>query len=442
MRLPELGLINWDGYHCYEPKEMVPKREIVITGIGIVSPIGIGTEAFWSALCSCRSGVRRIAQLAGADLPIFFGAQVADFDPKRYVRPRKSLKVMSRDIQLAFAAADLARNQAQLGEKPVAPERLGIVFGSEMIPCEASELIDVYRGCTVDGRFDFSRWGEAAMAEMFPLWMLKYLPNMPACHIGIAQDARGPNNSLTLGEVSTLSAVAEAIRGSERGHADAMIAGGAGSRVHASMWGRSEVYDVSSRSDDPAAAARPFDAKRDGTVSGEGAGAFVLETRGHAEARGAKPLARVLAYCGNFEPNRNGQTLQGKAIRQSIIGALRGANLEPSDIGHINAHGNSTMLGDRIEAAAIAELLGDVPVTAPKSYFGNHGAGTGAGEVAASLLALQHGIVPPTLNYEYPDPQCPVNVVRDQPMENSKRTALVLSHSRFGQAMAVVLGVT
>ena len=123
---------------------------------------------------------------------------MADFDPKQYVRPRKSLKVMSRDIQLAFAAADLACVDAGLRDHPIAPERLGVVFGAALIPGELDELIGTYRNCMIDGKFDFRRWGPAAMAELFPLWMLKYLPNMPACHIGIGQDARGPNNSITI----------------------------------------------------------------------------------------------------------------------------------------------------------------------------------------------------------------------------------------------------
>ena len=147
------------------------------------------------------------------------------------------------------------------------------------------------------GEFDFDRWGTSAMSAMFPLWMLKYLPNMPACHIGIAQDARGPNNTITLGDVSTLSAMAEAVRVLQRGQADAIIAGGVNSRVHPVLWTRSQVVGCSQRADDPAAASRPFDATRDGVVVGEGAGSLVLETVQAAQARGAQSLARILGYC-------------------------------------------------------------------------------------------------------------------------------------------------
>ena len=418
---------------------MTPTREIVITGVGVVSPIGIGSEAFWRSLVEGRSGVRPVTQFDTASLPAPFGGEVADFDPKQRVRPRKSLKVMCRDIQLAFAAADLASADAGFGAQRPDPERLGVVFGAELMPCEPPELAGAYRKCMVDGAFDFGLWGKAAMAEMYPLWMLKYLPNMPACHIGIAQDARGPNSSLTLGEVSSLAALEEAIRVLQRGHADVMIAGGAGSRIHPTILVRSEVLQVSHRAADPAAASRPFDADRDGLVNGEGAGVFILETREHAEARAARIRARVLGFSGTFEPHGNGRPCEGTGISSAITLALRNAGLGPREVGHVNAHGMSTTDDDRIEARAIRRTLGDVPVTAPKSFFGYLGAGGGAVEMAASVLAFEHGLVPPTLNYDRPDPECPVNVISGRPLPVDKPTALVLNHAQTGQATAVVL---
>ena len=206
-------------------------QEIVITGLGIVSPIGIGKEPFWTSLREGRSGVRRLDFPVDASGQAPLGGIVADFDPKQYVRPRKSLKVMNRDIQLGFAAADLAGIDGGLGDKPVDPERLGVLFGAGMMPCELDELAAPYRGCSVEGRFDYQRWAPTAMAELFPLWMLKYLPNMPACHIAIAQDAHGPNNSITLGDVSSVSALIETARVLDRGQADAILVGGVGALV-------------------------------------------------------------------------------------------------------------------------------------------------------------------------------------------------------------------
>jgi len=338
---------------------------------------------------------------------------------------------------LGFAAADLACADAALPEKPAAPERLGVVFGAGIIPCDIEELAAPYRACMVDGKFDFSRWGQAAMSELFPLWMLKYLPNMPACHIGIAQNAYGPNNTITLGDVSSVSAFAEAARVLERGQADAMIAGGVGVRLHPASWMRSHDGDLSRRGDSPEAACRPFDADRDGLVNGEGAGAMLLETRERAQARGVPILGRVLGCASVFAP---GKKSLDEAVRRAILTAVADAGLQPDDIGFVAAHGLSTVEEDRLEAQAIRAALGDVPVTGAKSYFGHLGPAAGALEAVMCALALRAELIPPTLNYERPDPLCPVNVVSGKPAPLERPTALVLAHTPHGQAAAVVLG--
>jgi 3-oxoacyl-[acyl-carrier-protein] synthase II len=413
--------------------------EIVITGIGVVCPIGIGKQAMWDSLCQGRSGVRRFSLYECGDLAEPFGAEVADFDPKQYVRPRKSLKVMCRDTQLAFAAADLACADAALQPQSRDSERFGVLFGADLVTCELPELVPACACSIRDGQFQMSRWGQAVTTELYPLWMLKYLPNMPACHIGIAHDARGPNNTITLGEVSSLAAVSEAAHVIARGQADVMLAGGTSSRIHPAVWTRSNVFPFARCGADPTTASRPFDARREGWVNGEGSAAFVLESRSHAEARGAKVLARILGAASRFEPQRQGAPLEGRAIRQAILAALADARLSPAEIGHVNAHGLGTRHDDRIEAQAIRQTLGSVPVTAPKSFFGTSGAACGAVEMVVSLLAFQHGLVPHTLNYEVPDPECPVNVVHSQPQPISRPIALLLNHTPHGQAMAVVI---
>ena len=418
---------------------MPQTRQVVITGIGVISPIGIETEQFWASLAEGRGGVVPLEEIVGSGLPCPIGGRVPDFQPKKYVKPRKNIKVMSRDIQMGFVAADKAWSDASVEPDTVDPERLGVIFGADLIAVELTELVDAYRACMDGGAFDSSRWGEQAMTQMFPLWMLKYLPNMPACHIGICRDARGPNDSLLLKEVSSLSAIAEAVRVIQRGQADAMIAGGTSSRIHPTVWARHDYDEMTARIDDPAAACRPFDANRDGMVHGEGAAAFVLESRDHAEARGAKILARIAGFANTFEPRRNDQPVTGDGIRRAIRASLQDAGLEPSDIGHVNAEGRSTLLDDRIEAEAIRDTLGDVPVTAPKSFFGNLSGGTGAVEMAASLLGIERGLVPATLNYEHPDSQCPVNVVHGQPLAGTRPTALILNHCRAGRSVAMVL---
>jgi 3-oxoacyl-[acyl-carrier-protein] synthase II len=418
---------------------MAPSREIVITGLGVVSPIGLGREPFWQSLLAGRSGISTLTALDFGQVTPPIGGQVGEFDPKLYVTPRKSLKVMSREIQMGFTAARLALEDAALQAGGVDPDLFGVVFGADMIYCDPEELAPAVRSCIPNGKFDFNLWGQRAMGEMFPLWMLKFLPNMPACHIAIANDARGPNNSVLAGEASSLLAFAEAMRVIQRGLADVMIAGGTACRIHPmSLLCRDERL-MSSRRFDPTRAMRPFDAARDGVVYGEGAAAFVLETREHARARGRRPLARVVEYASAFEAPRRGESPRGTAIRTSIAQVLRKAGVDAREIDHVNANGQSDVLADRVESAAIRDLLGDVPVTAPKSFFGNLGAATGAVEMAASVLALVEGRIPVTLNYEHPDVDCPVRVVHGDSQASSKRFALVLSQSTTGQAAAVLL---
>jgi len=413
-------------------------RDIVITGVGVVSPIGIGVESFWTALAAGESGIRPINLFDASSLKVRFGGQIADFDPKLFVRPRKSLKVMSRDIQLGFAAADLAMADAALVAGGVEPDRFGVVFGGDMIYAGLEDLETAYRRSAVDDGFSFPHWAEAIHEEVHPLWLLKHLPNMTASHIAIAHDARGPNNSIVLGDVSSLLAVGEAASYIGRGWADVMLAGGTGCRLHpTALVARGDAL-LSHRADDCRRAARPFDRDRDGMVNGEGAAVIVLESRSHAERRGARIRGRMLASASRCEPAlRRG--LSGSSLTQAITAVCRAAGLAPADVGHVNAHGVGTIDMDRIEARAIHAALGDVPVTAPKAAIGHIGAGCGAVELAASILGLEHGLVPPTLNYERPDPDCPVNVVHGGPLAGRPSTAVAVNLCSTGQAAAVAI---
>ncbi len=412
--------------------------EIVITGVGTASPIGIGFDAFLASLESGVSGVRRLREFDTPEFPVRVGAEVVGFDPKRHVAARKNLKVMSRSIQLAFASAHLAVEQAGLAPGAVDPDRFGVVFGADMMQVEPQELADAFRTCVNEGRFDYAQWDERAMGEMFPLWMLKYLPNMPACHVAIAHDARATNNTIVLAEASSLLAIAEGMRVIQRGAADVMIVGGTGNRIHPMTWAfRDNLVLCSPRTDDPADVSRPFDARRDGMVYGEGAAALVLESRASAESRGARVFARLMGFANTFEACKPGKTFPGQAIRSAIRRVLEQSHLSPTDIGHVNAHGLSTQLHDQAEAQAIHDILGDVPVTAPKSYFGNLGAGGGAVELLSTIAAFETGRVPRTLNYEVPDAACPINVVRE-PIQ-AKKTAIVLNQTLMGQSVALAL---
>jgi 3-oxoacyl-[acyl-carrier-protein] synthase II len=362
-----------------------------------------------------------------------------DFDPKELIQPRKSIKIMCREIQLASAAAEMAWQDAGLPQATIDPERFGVIGAAGVMYCDLEELRIPFIEWLKQEDFDIHRWSRKAMGELYPLWMLKYLPNMPACHIGIRYDARGPNNTISLGDVSSLLAVAEAAEVIRRDLADVMIVGGTGSRLNVTdfLW-HGDARLACNGAGDPATVCRPFDAHRTGMVYGEGAAQIVLESRAHAMARGAQPIASVAGYATRCELSAEAQKPKGDAIRRAIDAALLGANVKPSDVGHVNAHGNSTVEDDAAEARAIHDTLGDVPVTAPKSFFGNLGPGGGMVELAISLLATPRGVVPPTLNYETPDPDCRVNVATDlQPTENS--SFVKLNHNSTGQAAVVVV---
>jgi len=417
----------------------MPSDEVVITGVGVVSPIGIGKDRVWEALCSGRSGVRSIGRLRDSGLPVEIGAAVDDFDPKALVRPRKSLKVMARDAQLGVAASVLACDDAGIAQGGVDPERLGVVLGADPIGSAIEDSEPTYRACMVDGRFDYARWGKEGMAATFPLNFLRVLPNMVASHVSIAHDARGPNNTIHQGEVSSLLALIEAARVIQRGMADVMISGGASSQTKPFDWVRHCVMGMLSPGrPDPATVMRPFDADRDGQVLGEGAAAYVLERRSHAEARGARVLARIRGWASNYRP-RNSPAPRESSIGRALAAAVQNAAIEPRDVGHVNAHGISMPEPDRIEARAIRHCLGEVPTTAPKSYFGNLGAAGGAVEMVASVMALADGRIPATLNYRQPDPDCPIRVVHGDPLPSPMPTALLLNWTAIGQAVAVVL---
>jgi len=419
------------------------KREVVLTGLGVLTPIGIDKNTFWNALLNGESGVGFL-HIDTADESLRpMGSEVPDFHAKDYVKPRKNIKIMSRDIQLAFVSACLACQDAGLvtegNDRNVDPDRFGVIFGSDLIGAEVDMLLSTFRAGIADGRYDFSKWGTDAMREIFPLWMLKFLPNMPACQISIGLDARGPSNSITLCRGSSLAAIIEAVRIIERGDADVMIGGGCGNRVNQDFQTRVKSYFTAPRRDNPATVPRPFDADRCGSVLGEGSGAFVLESREFAEARNATIYAVVKGFAQTNEPTRHETRSTGSAIQRSIRLALQHAEMKPSDIGLVNPDGLGSDHEDRIEAEAIRATLGDVPVSATKGNFGDLGSGTGAVELAAAVLAMQTGIIPPTKNHEKTAADCPVNVVHGKPVASELSAILKMNQTRMGRAFSIVL---
>lgn len=420
------------------------RPRVVITGLGVISPIGIGKDRFWQNLLEGRSGIDYLTALPNASLPCKLAAEVKDFDPLAYVYQKKFLKVMSRDIQLGVSAASLAVKDAGLRVGDVHPERLGVEFGAGHISFTPEELADAARDYLQPTQRDgYTRWGEDNMGKIAPLWLLRQLPNMPACHVAIEHDAQGPNNTITSAEASPLLALQEGMRVIARGQADAMIVGACSSNIHPVDITRLSLYESLSREDDAAQACRPFDRDRDGAVVGEGAAVFVLERYEHAVARGADIYCEVLAVGASCDGYGYDNGRGGTGIVRAVGAALRQAKMQPRDIGHVNAHGKSTLRDDFVEARAYHRIFGDevmqVPVTALKSYFGSFDAGAGAVELAGSIMALRNGVLPMTLNYQHPDPLCRLNVVHGEPQPLRNSTAVSVNRTAMGQSVAAVL---
>ena len=415
---------------------------MVITGVGVVSPIGIGKEAFWNNLIQGVSGIGPLRSISSGSLPTKLAAEIHDFDPLKYLYEKKFLKVMSRDIQLGVVAASLAMKDSGLKSGDVDPDRLGVEFGSGHIPFNPTELSDAARDFVADEHDPATRWGEDKMGKIAPLWLLRQLPNMPACHVAIEHDARGPNNTITSAESSALLALQEAMRVIARDQADVMVVGACGSNIHPIDLARISLFEDLSRQEDPSLACRPFDVNRDGTIVGEGSGVFVVERYEHAIARGAEIYCEVLAVGAGCDGRTDTGRPNGVGLVNAMQSALKRAHLSPADIGHINAHGKSTRREDLVEARAYHQALGDVasriPVTALKSYFGTFDAGSGAVELAGSVMALKHRHVPMTLHHQHPDPQCRLNVVRE-PLRDRNPVAMSVNRTRMGQSVAAVL---
>jgi 3-oxoacyl-[acyl-carrier-protein] synthase II len=429
-------------------------RRVVITGAGLISPLGNSKQALWEALCAGRSGVGPIRCLPAEALPFRcaaeaweFSGKIEDFgdltsELKRTIR--KGLKVMCREIQMGVATAQLAMQDAGLRLGIYDVDRTGAVYGSDYIMTDPQEFTEGVRHClTADGQFDFSRWAVDGLSQVTPLWLLKYLPNMPASHIAIYNDLRGPNNSVTLREASSNLAVAEAYCTIQRGNADIMLAGATGTRLHPLRTVHVALQEEIAKGDGaPETLSRPFDLNRQGMVLGEGAATIVLEELRTAEARGAKILGEVIGYGSSAVMSREGKGDTRLALENVMVQTLRKAGVSPADVGHIHAHGLSTRYDDMEEAAAVQAVFGTdgqkVPVTAAKSYMGNLGAAGGMVELIASLMALQHGTLFPILNFETPDPDCPIQAAQGDSVAPGN-CFLNLSVTPQGQASAVLI---
>ncbi|MCA8982846.1 MAG: beta-ketoacyl-[acyl-carrier-protein] synthase family protein [Planctomycetaceae bacterium] len=430
--------------------DVAPQR-IAITGLGVVSACGIGIANFEASLNQGRSGIGPIDLFPGEVPPGHIGGQCHDFNDesikKNYLKAqRKSIKVMCRDIQLGVAAAAMALEHSELKLNETERARLGVEFGADLMLSNPDVLSPAaFASRDETGIPTDTNWGNRGLPQMEPLWLLKYLPNMPACHISIHADARGPSNSLTLEEASGNQTIGESLRIIRRGQADAMIAGTTGTRLHiVKSINYTNLHELASPDSlAPEKVLKPFDKHRAGEVVGEGSGALILEKPDLALARNARIYGWVCGIGSSCVRNRHQQGNARQALVNAIHAALRSAQIEPTQIGHINANGCGSRKLDAEEAAAILEVFGDygreVPVTSLKPHFGNCGSGAGTIELIGSIVGLKNGLIYPTLNYETPDPECPLNVVHGAALKTDRKLFLNVNVTRNGQASALVV---
>jgi len=414
------------------------QRRVVITGIGVVTSIGMDAAAFWDGLAQGRCGIQTIKAFDPTPLATRFAGEIVGFNPKNYLSKegRKQIRVMARSIQLAVAAAQLALDDGKVDKEKLDPTRFGVDFGAGLIPSELTELGEasyLATGKHTHG-VDQKIWGEKFREAIPPLWMLKYLPNMLACHVSILHNAQGPNNSITQSDVASLLAVGEATRILRRNQSDFFLAGGADSKLNPLSMTRQQMFGhLSKNNETPQKALKPFDRNRDGLVLGEGGGVFAMEDLEHARKRGAPIHGEIAGFGATFD-----RGLTGKGLARAIRIALEQAKISPADVDHVNPHGIGSVRLDAFEARGINEVFGtSVPVWAVKPNIGNLSAGSGTTEMAASLLAMKHGTLPPTLNYETPDPACPVKVLT-KPRPITKPYFVKTGFTEMGQCAAVV----
>ena len=403
-------------------------KEVVITGVGLVTPIGTGRAEFWTALLAGRSGAATIQGFDPSALPVRIACEIADFDPSTYMSPREAGR-MDRFTQLAVAAADLAWAEADCSTLD-APESTGVVIGSGIGGLS-----------TIEREHDVFRDG--GPRRVSPFMVPKLMPNAAAGAVAMKFGLHGPNFAVASACATGAHAVGEAYRYIKHGFTDVMLAGGSEAAITPlAVAAFARMGALSRRNDEPELASRPFDAGRDGFVCAEGAGVLVLESREHAERRGAPILARVAGYGASADAHHVTQPdPAGHGATLAMRAALADAEATADRVDYINAHGTSTPFNDRVETIAIKETLGveakRIPVSSNKSQLGHLLGAAGAVEAAVTALVISDGVVPATINLTDPDPDCDLDYVPEGPRE--ARVSFALSNSfGFGGQNAVL----
>ncbi|MCG3131704.1 MAG: 3-oxoacyl-[acyl-carrier-protein] synthase 2 [Phycisphaerae bacterium] len=403
---------------------MMAPRRVVITGLGVATPIGIGAESYWEALLARRCGVGPVRSFNADGLPCRIAAELPEFSlndaiPKSY---RKAAKVMSRDTQIAVVCAYHAVKDAGLvtacligrGESPGPPNvdaaRFGANIGAGLVCADLAELAGALNTAVDDaGRFSHRLWGSAGMENLTPLWLLKFLPNMLACHVTIVHDAQANSNTITCGEASSHLAIGEAYRTIARGSADLCICGGAESKVNPMALTRPLLLGKlnTESNPDPSRACRPFSEDAAGTVAAEGGGLIVLEALEHAHRRGARIYGEIVGFgAASNAHSWSRPDPTGRPVELAVRAAMKEASVRPDDVDLVVPFGAGIPAYDASELAGWNAVLGDSArkpwAVCVKGSLGNNGAGSGAIDLATGVLALHHRTVPPSLNAASP----------------------------------------
>jgi 3-oxoacyl-[acyl-carrier-protein] synthase II len=407
-------------------------RRVVVTGVGLVTPIAIGTEETWRGLIEGKSGIAPITRFDHTNFATHFAGEVKNFDPTRWITSREA-KNVDLFIQFAIAAGAMAMEDSGLKIEPAMAERVGCYVGAGL------------GGLTTLENTHSTLLAKGPRHGISPFFVPQMIINLAPGQLSIRYGAKGPNMSHVSACSSSAHAIGEAYRAIVHGDADAMISGGAEATVTPmGVGGFNSMRALSTRNEDPARASRPFDKDRDGFVIAEGAGILILEEFEHARKRGAKIYAEVKGYAANADAHHiTAPAPEGEGAQRCMRLALKDAGMQPADIDYINAHGTSTKMNDANESLAIKKVFGDharkVMVSSTKSMTGHTLGAAGGIETAICAVAIARGIIPPTINYTTPDPECDLDYVPNTAREVRIRSAISNSFGFGGTNACLVL---
>ncbi|MHC4487718.1 MAG: beta-ketoacyl-[acyl-carrier-protein] synthase family protein [Planctomycetota bacterium] len=428
-------------------------ERVVITGMGIICPLGHDVETLWQAILAGKSGVAKTTIFDASTFPTVFDAEVKDYDFTKYTKNPQLHEHGSRGSEFIIGAAAQACQQAGIDVEtaeptdPIDRNRLGIYLGAG----EGSVDNDAFFAAILEGwdadksEMDWGRWAKVAFGRMDATRELEQEPNMRAAHIALLTGARGPTRSCLTACAASTQAVGEAMMMIRRGDADVIIAGGVHSMIHPlGLMGFNRLTALSTRNDSPQTASRPFSATRDGFILGEGAAIVILESLSSAKKRGVEILAEVIGYGSSSDAFRvTDMHEQGRGAIQAITAALADAGISYKDVDYINAHGTSTMENDSIETKAIKTVFKEeaknTPVSSVKSMFGHLIGAAGAAELITCILAIRDNIVPPTMNLIDRDPELDLDYVPNEPRKMPVNVAMNESFGFGGQNNVVII---